>query len=112
MRLLMEVGYTRFLFGEGAPIAEILAVADGIKVVEKDYSSGVLTIKDDARVSFELVPDDSVTLPDGRFDHDYEKFHELAASRDELRTEVAQLKRRLAEVQEAAKPEKENENVL
>ena len=107
MRLVLELGYQKILFGKGAPIGTILEAMDGAKIVEKEYSSGSFTVKGDVAVSLELVPDDSVTLPDTEKSADYEKLRELATSRDKLRTEVAQLKKHIKEIEGVANGSKE-----
>jgi len=101
MRLLMKINYQEFLFPAGADVTEILKAADGIRVVDKDYRSGVLKVKDDATVSFELIPDESVTLPDAPNASDYEQFHKVATERDKLEREVRELKAKIKKFETA-----------
>ena len=103
MRLLMRLDYRDILFPAGVNVTEILKAAEGMKVVEKDYSSGVLTVKEDVAIMFELVADDSVTLPDAPNSSDYDQFHKIATERDELGRAVRDLKAKLKKFEEAAK---------
>lgn len=102
MRLLMRVNYNDLLFPAGVNITEILKAAEGMKLVNKDYH-GIITINGDAAITFELISDDSVMLPDTPHSSDYDQFHTIASERDKLEREVRDLKAKLKKFEEAAK---------
>lgn len=109
MRLLMQVEYTEVLFGPGAPIAEIIAAIDGAKIVNEEgpYDKRKYVPKKDANVRFQLLADDSVALPEVSDNGFYETYRKLANERDELRSKVKELEKKLTAVAEATKePEK------
>jgi len=101
----MSFGYQKVLFGKGAPIAALLEVVDGAKLVDTDYGSKNIIVKEDADISFELVPEDSVHLPDTIKSTEYEEFHKVATERDQLRAEKRQLEKQLEEIKKAANKE-------
>lgn len=109
MRLLLTIGYQDVLFGEGVEVGKFLEVFEGMKIVKSEgYGAEKrYVIEEDASLNVELIPDDSVSLPGIETEQTafLEKYHELAASRDKLRTEVCQLKKQLEEIQKAANPD-------
>lgn len=113
MRLLLRIGYQDVLFGKGAPIAEILEVMDGIKMVDREGygESKRYIVKDDITVEATLINDDSVMLPDSGKNKDYEAFHRIAKERDELVSKVCELEKKLKEIQLAVETKNKTEEL-
>ena len=67
MRLLVEVGYTKVLFGKGAPVAEIIAAFEGCKIVKEEsgwQQPKRYLVESDAEIGVTLINEDAISLPD------------------------------------------------
>ena len=67
MRLILTIGYTTFLFPKTDNIGAVLSCFDAVKVVDSTGygASERWKYKDDnVEVTFKIVPDDHVGLPD------------------------------------------------
>ncbi|HET54971.1 MAG TPA: hypothetical protein ENN33_07110 [Ignavibacteria bacterium] len=114
MRLLVEIGYNKILFGKGAKISELLEAFDGIKIIQEEggYSEPKRYIIDrDTEVSVRLINDDSVSLPENQtrteVKETLEMFHKLKDKNEKLETENKELKEQLEKITETISNKKE-----
>lgn len=105
MRLLIEVGYTKVLFGKGAPVAEIIAAFEGCKIVKEEsgwQQPKRYVVESDAEIGVTLVNEDAISLPDGPGDAGlFEKFAALSADRDKAVARALAAEKRLKEIEGA-----------
>lgn len=105
MRLLVEVGYTKVLFGKGAPVAEIIAAFEGCKIVKEEsgwQQPKRYLVESDAEIGVTLINEDAISLPDvvdngGLF----EKFAALSKERDAAVERARVAEKRIKEIEGA-----------
>lgn len=102
MRLLVDFGYTKLLFGKGVNYAQIIDALNEAKVVEEDgpWGERVLVAKD-KELSIKLIDDDSVKLPETTRPEVVDKLLIIAKERDDLKQKVYQLEEKIKKVAEA-----------
>ena len=102
MRLLLTLGYQKILFGKGAPVSELILAVDGARHVRQSGGYGQpkrYEIDEDSAVEVELIPEESITLPESDSSV-YDKFHAVAGERDEALKKVRELEKKLKEMTE------------
>lgn len=103
MRLLLEVAYNKILFGKGASVSELISALDGAKIVDEKggwNEPKKFIVREDAEFSCKIINDDSVELPENS-DGMYEQFHKIAQERDDAKNRVAELEKKLKEIEKA-----------